>query len=89
MKFARKKRLPNRAYLERAAALPKAEQEVLKRRAFKMSARRQEDREKGLTEIVALQLEFEDQQLAEWRARVAQLRTSEKMHISGVAAGQP
>lgn len=78
MKFVRRKRFPNQAYLDQAAALPKAEQEALKQRAFKMSARRQEDRKKSLVEIVALQLELEDQQLAEWRTRVAQLRRPEK-----------
>lgn len=86
MKFVRKKSLPNQAYLEQAAALPKVEQETLKQRAFKTSARRLEDRKKSLVEIVALQLEFEDQQLAEWRTRVAQIRRPETARFSKVAS---
>jgi len=87
MRLLRKRRLPNQAYLEQAAALPKEEQETLKQRAFKTSARRLDDRKKSLVELVALQLEFEDQQLAEWRVRVAQMRQPENTHFSGVMAG--
>lgn len=87
MKFLRKMRSPNQAYLEQAAALPKVEQEVLKQRAFKTSARRLEDRRKSLVEIVALQLEFEDQQLAEWRVRVALMRQPEPAQFGSAASG--
>lgn len=87
MKFVRKVRSPNQAYLEQAVALPKAEQETLKQRALRMSARRQDDRRKSLVEIVALQLEFEDQQLTQWRARVAQMRQPENARFGSAASG--
>jgi uncharacterized protein YecE (DUF72 family) len=79
MTSRRKKRLPPKnEYLEKAKLLSKVEAERLMARMRGRFARRLEDNKFTATEALALQLEYEDEQLKEWRKRVAEIRKKEK-----------
>ena len=72
------KKTPSEEYLEKARQLSKEEAEHLLSRMRGKLNRRMEDQKLDPVEAVALQLEFEDEQLAEWRARLAEIRAREE-----------
>ncbi len=63
------KRTPNEEYLEKARQLNKEETERLLSRARGKLTRRLEDQKLTPQEVVAIQLEIEDEDLNEWRER--------------------
>ena len=67
------KKIPSEEYLEKARQLSKAEAEQLLARMRGKLNRRLEDNKVDPLEAVALQLELEDEKLAEWRARWAEI----------------
>jgi hypothetical protein len=68
------RKTPSEAYLEKAKRLSKAETERLLSRARNKLKRRLEDKKLEPLEVVAIQLENEDEDLAEWRERWAVVR---------------
>jgi Holliday junction resolvasome RuvABC DNA-binding subunit len=71
----RKKRYsPKNEYVEKAKALTKKEAERLMARMRKKFTRRLEDKKFSALEALAMQLEFEDEQLGEWRKSLAEIR---------------
>jgi hypothetical protein len=70
MKF----KTPAPEYFERAKRLNNEETERLMARMRGRFARRIEDRQVSTLEALALQIEFEDEELAEWRERMAEIR---------------
>lgn len=73
-----KTKTPAKEYVEKAKALPKPEAERLMARMRGRFVRRIEDRRFSRLEALALQLEFEDEQLKEWRKNMARLRAKDK-----------
>lgn len=71
-------RKPGEAYLEKARKLKKDDIERLLARARKKLTRRLEDLEMSVHEVVAIQLEIEDEELTEWRARWAEIQKKAK-----------
>ncbi len=71
-------RTPNDAYLEKARRLRKTDVERLLSRARKKLMRRIEDQTMTVEEVVAIQLEIEDEDLAEWRERWAEIQAKTK-----------
>jgi len=69
---------PSEIYFEKAAALSESDAELLNQSVLGRFTRRQEDKARNLTEILALQLEFEDKQLVEWRSRLSEMRQLSK-----------
>ncbi len=65
---------PTEEYLAKAKALSRADAERLFSRMRGKLARRLEDKRLSALEVVALQLELEDKQLAEWRANFAKIK---------------
>jgi hypothetical protein len=65
---------PSERYLEQAKALSKLEAERLMSRMRGRFSRRLEDRRLTCIEVLALQLEHEDEELKEWRKNVARIR---------------
>jgi len=63
------KRTPNEEYLEKARRLSKEDTERLLSRARGKLTRRLEDQKLTPEEVVAIQLEIEDEDLNEWRER--------------------
>lgn len=79
MKQSRKKqKRPEKEYLKKAKDLPKKDAERLMARMRGKFTRRLEDKGFSATEALALQLEFEDEQLKEWRKSVAKIREKHK-----------
>ena len=79
MTLRRKKRYSaKKEYLEKAKGLAKTEAERLMARMRGRFTRRLEDKKFTAVEALALQLEFEDEQLKQWRKAVAELRKKEK-----------
>ena len=77
MKIQRKKITPpTKEYLEKAKSLSKNDAELLMSRMGSKLTRRPEDKELSAIEVVALQLELEDEQLTAWRKTVADIRGS-------------
>jgi hypothetical protein len=75
----RKKRYsPKNQYLELAKGLTKKDAERLMARMRGRFARRLEDKKFTSIEAIALQLEFEDEQLKAWRKAVAAIREKQK-----------
>jgi hypothetical protein len=72
------KRVPNEEYLEKAKTLSKEERERLLSRTRTKLARRLEDKKLTALEVVAIQLEIEDDELQEWREKMAELRKHTK-----------
>lgn len=70
----RKPESPAKTYLEKGQSLSQREAQLLEQRIGGRFARRGADKAKSPTEIVALQLAFEDAQLNEWRERLAKVR---------------
>lgn len=80
MRIRRKKlESPAKAYLEKGKSFPKCDAELLALRIGGRFARRAEDRSRSPTEIVALQLAYEDRQLGEWRERLTKVRAQENV----------
>mgnify|MGYP001359442331 CR=1 FL=1 len=67
-------RKPDEAYLDRARKLKQEELERLLARTRKKFMRRIEDREMSVLEVAAIQLEIEDEELAEWRERWTEIQ---------------
>ena len=70
---------PSQIYIEKAMTLSNSEAELLRKRMRGRFARRREDKLRSTTEILALQLEFEDRQLRGWREGVAKIRAAKQM----------
>lgn len=71
-------RKPSEAYIEQAKLLSKEETERLMARMRNKLTRRLEDKKMNVLEVVAIQLEIEDEELNEWRARMAEIRKKAK-----------
>lgn len=71
-------RKPTEAYFEKAKKLKKEETERLLARMRRKLMRRLEDREMSVLEVVAIQLEIEDEELNEWRAKWAEIQKKAK-----------
>ncbi len=67
-------KVPREDYLEQAKLLSKEERERLLSRTRTKLARRLEDKKLSALEVVAIQLETEDDKLQEWRAKMAEIR---------------
>ncbi|TRZ92483.1 MAG: hypothetical protein D4R84_12290 [Rhodocyclaceae bacterium] len=65
-------------YLEKAKALSRVEAEQLFSRMRGKLARRMGDRKLDPLDAIARQLAFEDEQLSEWRQKVAEIRQKSK-----------
>jgi len=70
--------VPTEEYLEIAKGVSKEEAERLQARMRGKFSRRLEDKRLSATEAIALQLQFEDEELAEWRERMAEMRAKNK-----------
>ena len=66
-------------YLERAKLLGSEDTERLMARMRGKFRHRAEDKKLSAIEALALQLEFEDEELAEWREKMAELQEREKL----------
>jgi N-acyl-L-homoserine lactone synthetase len=71
-------RKPAEEYLEIAKQLSEEETERLLARMRTKLMRRLEDKKMGVAEVVAIQLEIEEEELQEWRARMAEIRKKSK-----------
>ncbi len=79
MKIKRKKmKPPTKEYLEKAKSLSKKDAELLLSRMVGKLTRRLEDKRLSAMEVLALQLELEEEQLREWRKKVAEMRGKHK-----------
>ena len=65
---------PAEEYLKKAKRLKGEEAERLLARMRGRFSRRVEDKKLSSIEALALQLQFEDEELAEWRERMAEIR---------------
>lgn len=65
-------------YLEKAKKLSEAETERLSSRIRGKLIRRIDDKKLNITEAIAIQLEYEDKQLAEWRENRIKINTKNK-----------
>ena len=70
--------VPTEEYLEKARLLSNEEAERLQARMRGKFTRRFEDKKLSAIEAIALQLQFEDEELAEWRERMAEIRAKHK-----------
>lgn len=71
-------RKPADEYLEKAKQLEQEETERLLARMRSKLMRRLEDKKMSVQEAVAIQLEIEDEELQEWRARMAEISKKSK-----------
>lgn len=71
-------RKPADEYLEKAQQLEQEETERLLARMRSKLMRRLEDKKMSVQEAVAIQLEIEDEELQEWRARMAEISKKSK-----------
>jgi hypothetical protein len=79
MKTRRKSlKQPKKEYLEEAKTLSRKDAERLFSRMGGRLNRRLEDKRLSPLEVVALQLEFEDEQLEEWRKKIGEIRGKHK-----------
>ncbi|MFZ3040434.1 MAG: hypothetical protein WA108_01355 [Thiobacillus sp.] len=72
------RKTPSDVYLEKAQTLSKEETERLLSRARLKLIRRLESEKMTALEVVAVQLEIEDEDLSEWRAKMAEIRKKAK-----------
>jgi hypothetical protein len=72
------KRLPTEEYLLKAKKLTKTESERLFSRMGGKLSRRVDDHKLISLDALAIQLEIEDEQLKEWRERIAEIRAREE-----------
>jgi hypothetical protein len=68
------RKLPSEQYLEQAKLLSKEEIERLLSRTRAKLMRRLEDKKLNAVEVVAIQLEIEDEDLNEWREKWAEIK---------------
>jgi hypothetical protein len=68
------RKLPSEQYLEQAKLLSKEELERLLSRTRAKLMRRLEDKKLSAVEVVAIQLEIEDEDLNEWREKWAEIK---------------
>jgi hypothetical protein len=68
---------PSETYLEKAKLLSEEETERLMARMRSKLMRRLEDKKMSVPEVVAIQLEIEDEELNQWREKMAQIREAE------------
>jgi hypothetical protein len=79
MRAKRKKvKEPKKEYLEKAKTLSRKDAERLFSRMGGKLTRRLEDKRLSPLEVVALQLELEDEQLEEWRKKIGEIRGKRK-----------
>lgn len=71
-------RKPAAEYLENAKLLSEEDIERLLARMRTKLMRRLEEKKISVSEVVAIQLEIEDEELQEWRARMAEIRKKSK-----------
>ena len=72
------KKAPSDEYLEKAKLLSKEDTERLLSRTRSKLIRRLENEKMTALEVVALQLEIEDEDLNEWRERMAEISKKTK-----------
>ncbi|MDQ1314099.1 MAG: hypothetical protein QG662_208 [Pseudomonadota bacterium] len=72
------RKTPSDEYLEKAKLLSKEATERLLSRARSKLIRRLESEKMTALEVVAIQLEIEDEDLSEWRGRMAEIRKKMK-----------
>ncbi|MCA1979387.1 MAG: hypothetical protein LDL19_09135 [Thiobacillus sp.] len=77
---------PSEAYLEKASKLPKAQIERLLSRSRNKLMRRMLENKLTPIELAAIQLEIEDEALAEWRERMAEIKRKEAEKLDKKAA---
>ena len=79
MRTKRKKvKEPKKEYLEKAKTLSRNDAERLFSRMGGKLTRSLEDKRLSPLEVVALQLELEDEQLEEWRKKIGEIREKRK-----------
>lgn len=71
-------RKPTKAYLAKAAKLDKLQIERVLSRARRKFMYRLEEQEMSVREVVAIQLEIEDEDLQAWRAEWAEIQNRSK-----------
>ncbi len=69
---------PSEEYLEKAKLLNEEETERLMARMRTKLMRRLEDKKMSVPEVVAIQMEIEDEELNEWREKIAAIRNTEE-----------
>jgi len=69
---------PSEEYLEKAKLLNEEETERLMARMRTKLMRRLEDKKMSVPEVVAIQMEIEDEELNEWREKMAEIRNTEE-----------
>jgi hypothetical protein len=72
------KKIPSDKYLEKAKLLNKEDRERLLSRTRTKLMRRLEDNKMSADEVIAIQLEIEDEDLEEWRKKWAELKGKAK-----------
>ena len=72
------RKVPSEQYLEQAKLLSKQEIERLLSRTRSKLMRRLEDKKLSAVEVVAIQLEIEDEELNEWREKWAEIKNKIK-----------
>ena len=72
------RKTPSDVYLKKAQTLSKEETDRLLSRARSKLVRRLESEKMTALEVVAVQLEIEDENLSEWRAKMAEIRKRAK-----------
>lgn len=73
------RKIPSEQYLEQAKLLSKEEIERLLSRTRSKLMRRLEDKKLSAVEVVAIQLEIEDEDLNEWREKWAEIKNKIKI----------
>jgi hypothetical protein len=71
------KKTPSEEYLEKAAQLGEEATERLLSRMRSKLARRLDDKKLTSLEVVAIQLEIEDEDLNEWREKMAEIKKAD------------
>jgi len=72
------RKTPSDEYLEKAKLLSEEETERLLSRTRSKLMRRLESEKMTALEVVAIQLEIEDEDLSEWRKKMAEIRKEAK-----------
>lgn len=67
-------RAPSAQYIAKASVLSSGEIELLRQRMQERFARRRTDSRFSMTEVLALQLEYDDNQLDQWRTSLSKIR---------------
>ena len=76
------KKTPTEEYVEKAKLLTEEETDRLLSRMRAKLMRRLEDKKLTVEEVVAMQLEIEDEELNEWREKMAEIRKKAKTKSS-------